>query len=160
MSADSSSPPAPRITIENRQERVPLEQAELDRWRDLGERALARIDAAGWAKVASPERVGVVVVDDAAIADLHGRFLDDPTPTDVLTFPLGAESEIVLSIETAERQAGEFGNSAAREACLYIVHGLLHLCGYEDGSEEGRAEMAERQERLLREAEQAGPAAP
>ena len=66
-----------------------------------------------------------------------------------ITFPLGNYGEILVSVETARRQAVEFASSFERELTLYIVHGLLHLHGYEDGSTPGREEMARRQEALL-----------
>ena len=130
-----------------------MDEGWLRRWQAIGEAALAVIDGGDVARTGSPSQVDVIVVDDAAIAKLHGEFLQDPTPTDVMTFPTDEGGEIVISIETAERQAAEFGNSIGREACLYIVHGLLHLCGYEDQSTEGSAEMDIRQEALLEKAE-------
>ncbi|HJP02777.1 MAG TPA: rRNA maturation RNase YbeY [Planctomycetota bacterium] len=86
-----------------------------------------------------PVTMDVVFVDDETIGDLHGRFLDDPSPTDVLSFELGdgggPEAEIYVSVECARRVAARRGGSVARELALYIVHGALHLCGFDDGDE-------------------------
>lgn len=98
--------------------------------------------------------VDLVLVDDPTLAELHGSFLGDPSPTDVMAFDLGApefdlgplaerqpEAEIYASVERARAVAAEHGQSAARELLLYVVHGALHLCGFDDGEEEPRARM-------------------
>ena len=66
------------------------------------------------------------------MASLHRKFLNKPGPTDVITFQHG---EIFISVPTAQRQAREFRTSLARELELYIVHGLLHLHGFDDQTE-------------------------
>ena len=90
--------------------------------------------------------ISIALVNDAQIADLNGQYLHHPGPTDVLTFDLrddgqagrsdrieaAVEGEIVISVETAKRQADELGHGAAAELALYAVHGTLHLLGYED----------------------------
>ena len=63
-------------------------------------------------------------------------------PTDVITFRHG---EIVISVETAERQAKEYSTSFDRELRLYFVHGLLHLVGLEDKTDQGFKRMADSQ---------------
>lgn len=91
--------------------------------------------------------VAVVVVDDAMLTELHGRFLDDPTPTDVITFDLGGEDEpgpdgeLYVSLDMARRVAAERGVPLARELTLYVVHGALHLCGLDDHDPGERAAM-------------------
>lgn len=92
------------------------------------------------------EEIEVSLISDEAIAAVHGDFMDDPTPTDVITFPHG---EILLSVETAERVGAEHGHPAEREALLYVIHGLLHLNGHDDLSEPARAMMHAEQERIL-----------
>ena len=93
------------------------------------------------------EEIEISLVDDEVIADVHGQFLDDPTPTDVITFPHG---EILVSVETAKKAGPEHGLSMRDETLLYIIHGLLHLNGHTDLSEPERAEMHVAQERILR----------
>lgn len=92
------------------------------------------------------EEIEISLVDDAEIARVHGEFLDDPTPTDVITFHHG---EILVSTETAARQAPEHGKSLDHEIALYMVHGLLHLSGHEDHEPAEAAVMAEKQEQIL-----------
>jgi probable rRNA maturation factor len=81
------------------------------------------------------------------MALLHRKFLGEAGPTDVLTFQHG---EIFISVETARRHAGAFGNSLARELKLYIVHGLLHLHGFDDQTPAEARRMKTAQEKILR----------
>jgi len=81
--------------------------------------------------------VDVALVSDRRLATIHARFLADPSPTDVIAFDLGAEgggpaAEIYVSVDCARRVAREHGVDAASELRLYLVHGALHLCGYDD----------------------------
>lgn len=82
--------------------------------------------------------VEVALVDDATIARLNRRFLGHRGPTDVLTFPAGPRAgdrvvgEIVISVDQARRQAREAGWGLAQELALLVVHGVLHLGGYDD----------------------------
>jgi probable rRNA maturation factor len=87
--------------------------------------------------------VVVALVDDDTIARLHERFLGEEGPTDVLSFPHG---EIVVSGDTARREALARGIDPRHELLLYVVHGALHLAGYGDKgrSEQGRMRAAER----------------
>lgn len=98
--------------------------------------------------------ISVALVDNATIHRLNRQFLEHDYPTDVITFPLSEEDEpltgeIVLSTEYACSEAEEYQWSPRQEAALYLVHGLLHLCGYDDAEEEDRRMMHRRQEQLL-----------
>jgi len=88
----------------------------------------------------------ISLVGDETITEVHGRFMDDPTATDVITFDHG---EILISLDTARRQAAERGEPYRREVLLYAIHGLLHLGGYEDLDPVDRAEMEARQFEIL-----------
>ena len=103
------------------------------------------------ARVKLPGLVNVSLIDDPEMQRVHAQFMDNPNPTDVITFPYGEEGEILISVETATRKAGELGLSFEREIALYLVHGLLHLAGYEDTAEEARVEMEGLQDSLLNE---------
>jgi len=78
---------------------------------------------------------------------VHGDFLNDPTETDVITFPYG---EIVVCPAVARERAGEFGLAVDQEVLLYALHGLLHLAGYDDTTPGLAKEMARAQEKLLK----------
>jgi probable rRNA maturation factor len=93
-----------------------------------------------------PEEILVVLVSDRMISGIHQQFMGIVGPTDVITFQHG---EIVVSVETAARQAAEYGTDLLHEIRLYIAHGLLHLAGYDDHSEEGFREMAKLQNELV-----------
>ena len=90
--------------------------------------------------------IDVVMVDDPTLAALHARFLGDPTPTDVMAFDLGhegggPEGEIYVSLDRARAVAAARGADVARELALYLVHGALHLCGFDDHAEAERERM-------------------
>jgi probable rRNA maturation factor len=87
------------------------------------------------------KELSVLLVNDHKIKNLNQSFRDKDTPTDVLSFPQFDEEEegfdsillgdVVVSLETAERQAEEHGLTFEEEVVLLIVHGLLHLLGYD-----------------------------
>jgi probable rRNA maturation factor len=92
------------------------------------------------------DEIEVSFIDDAAITHVHGEFLNDPTPTDVITFEHG---EVLISTETAIRQAAGHANDPQRECALYLIHGLLHLNGHDDHAPEEAEAMRSMQENIL-----------
>jgi len=94
------------------------------------------------------EEVEVSFIDDATIAKVHAEFMNDPSPTDVITFEHG---EILISTETAIRQATEAGHDPQRECALYLIHGLLHLNGHDDRSPDDFSAMKRIQEGIMNE---------
>jgi probable rRNA maturation factor len=113
----------------------------------LGEREIVQaVEAA----LAHGGRAGieldVVLVDDPTLAEMHERFLGDPSPTDVIAFDLGPEGdgprgEIYVSVDRARAIARERGTESSRELALYLVHGTLHLCGHDDHEDADRERM-------------------
>ncbi len=98
--------------------------------------------------------ISVAVVDDAAMRALHARYLGDASSTDVLSFCLEAENnhiegEIIVCAETAVRQGPRFGRPPEQELILYVVHGALHLAGYDDTTARDRAVMRRREDDYL-----------
>ena len=91
--------------------------------------------------------IEVAVVSDAVIAQVHEQFMGVPGATDVITFDHG---EIVVSADTARVQAGEHGHGVTEELALYIIHGLLHLNGFDDIAPRDRAKMHRVQDRIWR----------
>jgi probable rRNA maturation factor len=92
-------------------------------------------------------QLGIVLVNDATIAGLNEQFHAIPGPTDILTFDYGdGEGELIISVEHAVTQARRFRTTVAREIVLYVVHGILHLRGYNDltGRDKRRMRAAER----------------
>jgi probable rRNA maturation factor len=100
-----------------------------------------------------PGELSVAFLTDAALAVLHARFLGDPAPTDVITFegdpPGGAAGEICVSVDAAVRLAGRGRAALAREITLYVVHGWLHLAGYDDLAAGDRRAMRRAEARAL-----------
>lgn len=89
--------------------------------------------------------VEISLVDDPTIDRIHREFMDIEGATDVITFQHG---EILVSLDTTARQAGELGHPAYHEALICAIHGLLHLHGYDDTTPEARERMHVRQESL------------
>jgi probable rRNA maturation factor len=135
------------VAIANRQKRLPIERGRLRRV------VRAILSDAGIAAAA----ISVAVVDDPTIAALHAEFLHDPRPTDVLSFvldqsPRHLEGEVVVSADTAAASAPQFGGTAADELLLYVIHGALHLVGYDDTTPRKRAVMRKKEKEYLAQA--------
>jgi len=94
--------------------------------------------------------VSLLLTDDAEIARLHGQFLGDPTPTDVISFPLDGTAELVVSVQTAKRTAAAHGHTLRAEVALYVVHGILHVCGFDDVRARDRSAMRAAERAVMR----------
>ncbi len=101
--------------------------------------------------------ISVLLVGDRRMARLHEEWLGIPGPTDVITFDLsaggprtGLQGDIAVSAETARRVAREVGWQPRHEVAYYVVHGLLHLAGYDDHDPADRRAMRARERVLLR----------
>lgn len=98
--------------------------------------------------------INVAIVDNAQIHETNRQFLEHDYPTDVITFPWDEpegplKGDIMVSAEMAAQVAAEYGWSADDELLLYVIHGALHLAGYDDHSDEDRAKMRERETHYL-----------
>ena len=98
-------------------------------------------------------QISLAVVDDAVIQRLNRRHLGHDYPTDVLSFlyardDANMEGEIVVSAETAVAESGRYGWTADDELLLYVVHGALHLVGFDDSDSQKR-EIIRRHEREI-----------
>ncbi len=101
----------------------------------------------------SAAMISCVVVSDEEIHALNRRFLKHDYPTDIITFPLEddpLEAELVISAETARRQAKDFGATMRDECARLAIHGILHLCGYDDQREADRKAMKQREDFYLK----------
>lgn len=99
--------------------------------------------------------ISVAVVDDATIAGLHGRYLGDPEPTDVLSFlleqsPGRLEGEVIVSAQTAAAVAPRYRSRPDVELLRYVIHGTLHLVGHDDATKAERLRMRARERHYLR----------
>jgi len=137
------------IQVYNRQRKVGIDMAWVRRFAEMGlAECLQGEVEMGLEGVGEIE---VSLVSDRVIARVHRRFMKVPGATDVITFEHG---EIVVSAETAARYAREHGGRVETEVGLYIIHGILHLNGYDDLEEPAATRMRERQaeitERVMR----------
>ncbi len=133
--------------LANCQQTVPV---RLELLQDMIPQAISAVErrppgalAPAWESLRTVE---VSIVSDPALASLHEAYLDDPSITDVITFPYG---EILVSADTALREALARDIPLEREILLYIIHGLLHLRGYDDIREEERELMHQMQSTIL-----------
>ncbi|MEE9295899.1 MAG: rRNA maturation RNase YbeY [Phycisphaerae bacterium] len=100
-------------------------------------------------------RIDVALVDDARIERLNETYLRHPGPTDCITFSLadrdsdGIDGQIVISCETAQREAAARGHDAVSEVLLYAVHGTLHLLGWDDAAPEEARRMHTVEDQVL-----------
>jgi len=115
-------------------------------------------------KVHPDADVAIVIVDENAMADLHLQWMDEPGPTDVLSFPMdelrpglegddaaeGILGDIVLCPTVAQKQAEAAGHSVMDELHLLTVHGMLHLLGFDHAEPEEEKEMFSLQGEILR----------
>ncbi len=144
------------VFVNNLQDKVSIEDG-------LEELLIAVVDEAlRDSGIAGDPEVSLVFVDDEYIADLNRQYRSVEGPTDVLSFALqegepmpGGEEEgpmlgdVVISLETATRQAGEYGHSFQRETAYLTVHGVLHLLGFDHGTGPEKQQMREREEAIL-----------
>ena len=146
-----------RISIQNRQKRILLNLRKVRRATQRILTELGLLDA----------ELSLLLVDDARIQDLNRRYLNRDKPTNVLAFPMreGEFStlhpqllgDLVISVETAKRQSNRFGLDEMEMVILLMVHGVLHLIGYEHvGTKKGAREMTLKQRELFQQVIKAG----
>jgi probable rRNA maturation factor len=103
----------------------------------------------------SDYEISLAFVDDITIHRLNLRYLQHDEPTDVLSFPLSEAGskklagELVIGAEVALARAQEQNHDVQHELGLYVIHGLLHLCGFDDHDSENAAAMRARERHYL-----------
>jgi probable rRNA maturation factor len=137
---------APKIIVRNLQRAVPLDVADLENFAAKALQFCLQLRKSEPTDLTRLRDISILFISDRRMALLHRRFLNQSGPTDVITFQHG---EIVISAEAARRQARTFVDSLACEVRLYIVHGLLHLHGFDDRSEADARKMKAAQEKIL-----------
>lgn len=151
-----------QILISNEQSTVAISEDELRRVATLTLQSEGVVSA----------EISLAVVADPAIHKVNRDYLQHDYPTDVISFlldsgaadprpglPIAIQSrrragqwlhgDVILSAETAQREAAEYGWEPQAEICLYLVHGLLHLCGYDDLTDEEQTVMRTREREIL-----------
>ena len=137
-----------RVTASTRGRRAPTLAAGLARRARRLLRALRLDDA----------ELSILLVSDREMRTLNRRYRRRDRPTDVLAFaqrdgpggvPDGLLGDVVISLDTARRQAAERGETLGREADRLLIHGLLHLLGYDHERSAAEARRMQRRERAL-----------
>ena len=130
----------------NNESAIPVDESAILRLADY---------ALGAMHVSSEADLNIVLVDEAAMEQLHGQWMDEPGPTDVLSFPMdelrpgtedaptpaGLLGDIVLCPQVAEGQAETAGHSTLQELLLLTTHGILHLLGFDHAEPDEEREM-------------------
>ena len=131
------------VEIVNRQRKVPVDP---ERWQLFTSRALK-------ATPAEAANVTIAFVSDRHMRELNRQWRGKTGTTDVLSFPAGEDEfanpngsslgDVVISLEQAARQAGEHDLAVEDEIAQLILHGLLHLCGYDHETDNGEMDRLE-----------------
>jgi len=139
----------PQITVRNLQRKISVNVPELENFAASVVHQCLELRKRNRTDLRKLTEVFVWLISDRRIALLHRKFLGESGPTDVMTFQHG---EIFISVETARRHARAFGNSLVHELKRYVVHGLLHLQGFDDRTTSEAHKMKKAQEKILRSA--------
>ena len=137
---------APTVAVRNAQRALRIDCAPLAEFARAALDRCLRLRSKGAVSLAGVSAITVVLISDKRMAKLHRKFLGVDGPTDVITFQHG---DIFISAETARRYSRRFRTSFENEVRLYIVHGFLHLHGYDDTTDSAAGEMARTQTRIL-----------
>ena len=138
--------PIPEITVRNLQRKVPVDVVDLEMFARKAAELCLRLPRRKKTDLAQLREISVLIVSDRKIASLHRQFMNESGPTDVITFQHG---EIFVGAESARRNARRFGNAFERELRLYVVHGLLHLHGFDDRNAASARRMQVVQRKIL-----------
>ena len=144
------------VLVSDLQKKLSIDKSAAD---FLAGAASAALRAAGFSDEAE---VSLVFVDDDYIHELNLQYRGVDSPTDVLSFAMldgepvasGGEAiilgDVVVSLQTVERQAKEYGQSFLREAAYLTIHGVLHLIGYDHLEEDKRKIMRQKEEEIIK----------
>ncbi|MFC1704160.1 rRNA maturation RNase YbeY [Candidatus Omnitrophota bacterium] len=135
------------LSVTNLQKRIPVQKKTI---RQRVKQILLH------SKIAA--ELSIVFVDDKKIQQLNRRYLHKNSPTDVLAFDLKdakqpknkVVGEIVISLEMAQRNARAFNTPVQEEVLLYLVHGILHLSGYDDTSKKKKEQMRRKEQSIVK----------
>lgn len=155
-SGASNIPLGPKTSVGNREISIANHHRRLRFNRQAVRHMIAALDAHAtrFRGGCPPGDLSIVFMTDAALAKLHGEFLDDPTVTDVITFAghaqLGLAGEICLSADRAAAFAHATKRDFSSELTLYLTHGWLHLAGYDDLRPHLKRQMRAAEARAMR----------
>ncbi len=138
------------VSISNRQKRVSIDAGKIRR---AAKKILSDLDLQGY-------ELSIVIVDDREITRLNRQYFRRNRPTNVISFPMGSGDpaslhsrilgDVVVSAETAKQQAEEAGGKAKGEVLFLLIHGILHLAGYDhEGTRDERKKMEAKEKELF-----------
>ena len=136
----------PEISVRNLQRKITVNVAELQKFSGEALKRCLRLKKGERTQLRKLNAVSVWIISNRRISRLHLQFFGDSSPTDVITFHDG---EIFISVVATGRNARQFGNSLMSEIKLCIVHGLLHLHGFDDREAADLRKMKNTQEKIL-----------
>jgi probable rRNA maturation factor len=136
------------VAVRNAQRSARVEVKALEKFANSALRKILALPSWANGGLTSLRHVDVVLISDRRMAQLHQRFMNIKGATDVLTFQHG---EMFVSVETAARNARRFQTSRLHEIQLYLVHGLLHLHGFDDTTPALARAMNATQTRIMQE---------
>jgi len=146
------------IFLNNRQKRVSIHAGKIKR---AAKKILSRLGFQDY-------DLSIVIVDDQEMTQLNRQYFQRNHPTNVISFPMAAGDpanlpskilgDVVISAETAKRQAEEAGGKGMNEVLFLLIHGILHLAGYDhEGAAEERKKMEDKERKLLSLLMRSGP---
>lgn len=130
-----------KIQVSNTQKDLPLDKQSV---KQVVQAVLSHLKA-------DPEEVGLYFVSRKKICQLHDAFFQDPTPTDCISFPIDKVhlGEIFVCPSVAKEYAAQKSLDPYQETTLYVIHGLLHLLGYDDLEEKARRTMRKKEKSCM-----------
>jgi probable rRNA maturation factor len=146
MSRASTRAEKPQISVRNFQRKVRVDIPALQRFAERALMGCLHYRRGSDTQLRRLSEISIVLISDRRMCDLHRRFLNKSDSTDVITFDHG---EIFISVETARKHARRFSSSVLHEVQLYIIHGLLHLHGFDHRGEADARAMDELQKKIL-----------
>ncbi|MCD6408631.1 rRNA maturation RNase YbeY [bacterium] len=136
-----------KFLLQNRQRKVKVKIKEIEK----------NLEKLSGTLPPPPFEISVIFVSDRRIKELNKKFLGKNFPTDILSFKNSKNSgELIISVETAKRNAPRYSHSLEEEIVYLIIHGSLHLKGYRDYTEKEREEMEKIQEKIFARLYQSG----
>ena len=139
--------PLLKISLSHNARSVPYDHELLERLTEAAIPHCLALAKKNNAELAALGGVEISILGSRAMAKVHRDFLNIPGATDVITFPYG---EILVCAHIAAARAPEFGHSTTEELALYIIHGLLHLSGFDDLTPAEAEKMAVAQQEILK----------
>lgn len=138
------------VSLSNRQKRVSIDAGKIRR---AAKKILSGLGFQGY-------ELSIVIVDDQEITRLNRQYFHRNRPTNVISFPMAAEDpaslhskilgDVVISAQTAKRQAEDAGGKAKDEILFLLIHGILHLAGYgHEGAADERKKMEAKEKELF-----------